>query len=172
MRTDDAHFDYVSRARPGKLRWMIATAVAIGLPTVVALAGPAGAARSTNHTFAEKVIAVSLTPDGSMSVSKVTDSVDGPGAAITTSVSSSTSYPFKGTDTNVSYFADGVQRSTDTFRIEKPDAKGISKFSGQGKCTGGTRKHKLLKCSFTESGTVDTNRGGVAKINVTGTYSG
>lgn len=86
-------------------------------------------------------------------------------------MSASTSYPYKGTDSNISYFANGVQRSTDTFTIEEPDANGISRFTGKGKCTGGTRKHKTLKCTFTETGTVDMNPGGVATLKVVGTYS-
>jgi hypothetical protein len=188
MGTEDIHFDdsrRQSQERPpsggrfvgARSRRALArdkrraAVVAIGLAIVFGLAGPAGAAKSKKHTFTENVIAASITADGSESVAKITDSVDGPGAGTSRSVSTSTSYPFKGTDTNISYFANGVQRSTDTFTIEKPDANGISKFTAKGKCTGGTRTHKSLKCTFTESGTVDTNPGGVAKIKVIGSYS-
>jgi hypothetical protein len=175
MGTEDIHFDdsrRQSQKRRTRVRSMIPAVGAIGLAIVFGLTGPAGAAKIKKHTFTENVIAASITPDGDKTVAKITDSVDGSGAGTTTSVSTSTSYPFRGTDANISYFANGVQLSTDTFTIERPDAKGISKFTANGKCTGGTRKHKSLKCTFTESGTVDTNPGGVVKIEVVGTYSG
>ena len=157
--------------KAGKRRWAASLAGAIVVVLAVVIVGTAGAAKTKKHRFTENVIAASITADGSQSVAKIEDSVDGPGAGTTRSTSASTSYPITGTDTNIAYFANGVGRSTDTFRIEKPNARGISKFSASGKCTGGTRAHKNAKCSFTESGTVDTSPGGVARIKVVGTYT-
>jgi hypothetical protein len=130
-----------------------------------------GELRTRTHKFTERAIAASITADGSQSVSKIEDSVDGPGAGTTKTSFNSTSYPLTGTDTNIAYFANGVGRSTDKFRIGKPNAKGISKYTAMGKCTGGTRAHKSAKCTFTETGTVDTKPGGVARIKVVGTYT-
>jgi hypothetical protein len=151
--------------------WVALPLGAIGLLLMVAVVGTAGAAKPKRHAFTEHVIAASITADGSQSVAKIQDSVDGPGAGTTRSSSTSTAYPLTGTDTNIAYFANGVGRSIDTFRLEKPNPKGISKFSATGRCTGGTRAHKGAKCSFTESGTVDTSPGGVARIKVVGTYT-
>ena len=153
-------------ARAKRCRW---AALPIGAPIAV-LAGTAVAATTSTRTFTESVIAAAITADGSQSVAKIQDSLDGPGAGTTTTASSSSSYPLTGTDTNIGYFANGVQRSTDTFKIEKPNAKGISRYTARGKCTGGTRSHASVRCSFTASGTVDTNPGGVARIKVVGTY--
>src|SRR5262249_43732245 len=128
-------------------------------------------AGTKEHGFTENVIAVAINKDGSQSVAKIQDSVDGPGAGTTTTASSSTSFPITGTDTSIGYFADGVQRSTDAFTIYKPNANGISRYTAHGKCTGGTGIHKTVRCTFTETGTVDTNPGGVARIKVVGTYT-
>jgi hypothetical protein len=149
----------------------IATSAAIGTMIAVALAGAAGAAKSTKHAFTEKVIAVSITPDGSQSLSKITDNVDGHGVGFTKTKATSSTYPITGVDDGIDYFANGIGHATDTFSLQKPNAHGIGKYTARGHCTGGTGAHKNAKCSFTVSGTVDTNPGGVARLNVVGTYT-
>src|SRR5262249_36006994 len=71
---------------------------ALGAAFIVVLVSVAGAANAGRHSFTERVIAASINADGSQSVDKIQDSLDGPGAGTTATASSSTSYPLTGTD--------------------------------------------------------------------------
>ncbi len=150
---------------------MVGVAGTIAFIIAVGLVSSAGAAKNKKRSFTETVISASITSDGSEGVSKVTDSVDGQGAGVTTTTVTGGTYPIRGSDKSTDYFANGVQRSTDAFTLTKPDANGISKITARGRCTGGTGVHRHLKCTFTFSGTVDTKPGGISKVRVTGTYT-
>jgi hypothetical protein len=81
-------------------------------------------------------------------------SLDGTGAAITHVTSSTpTKYPDIGTSVTTIYFPDGVSKQHVSFKQQAPNSNGISKFTGSGKCAGGTGIHKLERCSYTFTGT-------------------
>ena len=100
---------------------------------------------------------------------KVSDSVDGTGAAVQVFTVDVSKTPLTGSDKTTSYFANGVSRSVDTFTIGAPDANGISAINGSGHCTGGTGAHRNEKCSYTFSGTYDSKTSR-AVVKSKGTY--
>lgn len=51
------------------------------------------------------------------------------------------------------YFANGVSKSNETFKLGAANAQGISAITGSGKrISGGTSVHKNEKCSYTFTG--------------------
>ncbi len=88
---------------------------------------------------------------------KVSSSLDGTGAAITHVTSSSSTFPITGKSVTKIYFADGVSKHRDSFKQDAPNAQGISKFTGSGRCAGGTGIHKSEKCHYAFTGTYDNN---------------
>lgn len=143
----------------------------MGVVIALGLAGPAGAAKNAKtRSFSETSIGAPITINGSESVFKVTDSVDGQGAGVQTTTANGNTYPIRGADKNTTYFTDGVSRSTDTWTLARPDATGISTLTGKGECTGGTGVYKTKKCTFTFSGTVNSKTG-IFKSKVTGTFT-
>jgi hypothetical protein len=143
----------------------------MGVVIAFGLAGPAGAAKnSRTRSFSETSVGAPITSDGSESVFKVTDSVDGQGAGVQTTTANGNTYPILGADKNTTYFTDGVSRSTDTWTLAKPGANGISTITGKGECTGGTGVYKTKKCTFMFVGTVNTKTG-IFSSKVTGTFT-
>jgi hypothetical protein len=143
----------------------------MGVVIAFGLAGPAGAVKNAKkRSFSETSVGAPITSDGSESVFKVTDSVDGQGAGFQTTTVNGSTYPILGADKNTTYFADGVSRSTDTFTLAKPATNGLAAITGRGVCTGGTGVYKTKKCTFMFSGTVDTKTG-IFKSAVTGTFT-
>ncbi len=51
------------------------------------------------------------------------------------------------------YFRNGLSKQRIAFRQQAPNAHGTSKFTGSGKCAGGTGVHKQEECSYTFAGT-------------------
>ena len=137
--------------------------VAIGLP---------GASAATKKPFTQELSGAQIggTPLKSVFAYQFKDSVSGEGAGIQRTSVSGTGFPLSGTDTVVTYFAKGIQRTKDTFTLAAPDANGISAITGSGKCTTGTGIYKTQKCSYTFTGTYDTMRT-IAKVKVKGTYT-
>lgn len=101
-------------------------------------------------------------------VFKAISSRDGTGAAITRVTSASSTFPVTGTSVTRIYFADGVSKHRDSFRQSAPNAQGISKFTGSGRCAGGTGIHKREKCHYTFTGTYN-NKTDQNDLKITGT---
>jgi hypothetical protein len=91
---------------------------------------------------------------------KVVSSLDGTGAAVTRVTSATSSYPVIGTSVTTVYFPDGVSKQHVSFKQDAPNSQGISKFTGSGRCTGGSRIHKRETCQYTFTGTynIKTNQ--------------
>ena len=156
----------------GTRKHTMAIAGLVGLVVMLVLAGAVMAAKKPKkRPFTEAVITASIARDGSRSVFEVRDSVSGNGAGVVRTTFSGASYPLSGVDRSTAYFRDGVSLATDTFTIAKPNAHGISRIGGKGRCLGGTGAYRTKKCTFTFSGTADTNPGGVVKTTITGTFT-
>jgi hypothetical protein len=133
-----------------------------------ALAAPKG---PTKRPLTETLLGAQIIANGTSgeSVYKVNSSLDGTGAAIQDVTVAGTTFPLTGTDTITTYFADGVAKTKDTFKLGALDANGISAITGSGKCVGGgTGVHKREQCSYTFTGTYNTKTT-VAKVRATGT---
>ncbi len=68
------------------------------------------------------------------------------------------------------FYADGVQRTADSFTLGPPHTDGIGAISGTGRCTGGTGAHKGEKCTYTITGTDDLQTS-VTKLTFAGSYT-
>ena len=79
-------------------------------------------------------------------------------------------YPVTGNDTMKLFYADGVQRMSDTFTRGAPHTDGIGEITGKGTCTTGSGLHKGEKCTYTITGTYDLNTG-VTKLRLAGTFT-
>jgi hypothetical protein len=102
----------------------------------------------------------------------VTNPVDGTGAGIEDFSTSGTTPPLSGKGTLVDYFADGVQKLQETFKLGVPNASGIAALTGNGKCVGGTLVHKNQKCKYSFTGTENLSSFPFAfNVKVTGTYT-
>jgi hypothetical protein len=150
----------------------MAIAGLVGVVVMLAVAGAVMAATKTKpRPFTETVVTASIASDGSRSVFEVRDSVSGHGAGVVKTTFSGTSYPLSGVDRSTAYFRDGVSLATDAFTIAKPNAHGISRITGKGRCLGGTGVYRTKKCTFTFSGTADTKPGGVVTTTISGTFT-
>lgn len=150
----------------------IGAVVMTGLLIVVALSTSAVAAskKPTKHKLTESLIGAQIHANGAKSESayKVHSSLDGTGAGIQEVTVSGTTFPLAGKDTFTAYFADGVAKTKDTFKLGAIDANGVSSITGSGKCVGGTGVHKKETCKYTFTGTYNTKTT-VATVDVTGT---
>jgi hypothetical protein len=144
----------------------------IGLVVAVGFAGSGAAATKHTRAFTQTDLGAQISVQGTsfQQAYKVTDSLDGSGASVQVGKVSGTAFPLSGSDTSTAYFANGVVKTKDTFKLAAPDAKGISAITGSGKCVGGTGIHKAEKCSYTFTGTYDTKTT-VAKVKATGTVT-
>lgn len=152
-------------------RRIAAGVVLIGLVVVAGLSATAVAApkKATKHRLTETLLGAQISTKGasSESVYKVHSSLDGTGAGIQDVTVTGTSFPLSGKDTFTTYFADGVAKTKDTFKLGALDVNGISAITGSGKCAGGTGIHKKEKCKYTFTGTYNTKTT-VALVKVTG----
>jgi hypothetical protein len=131
--------------------------VLAGTLALIASAGP-GAAATGKRSFSQAILGAQISASGNHSVSvyQIHDSLNGDGATVQRVTVTGTTFPLTGTYTDKTYFANGVSKGKGTFTLAAPDANGISALTGSGKCTGGTRRHRSERCTYTFSGTYDT----------------
>jgi hypothetical protein len=136
----------------------VAAVVATALVSLtVAVSGDAAGGKPrayTSHFVGAQISGGGLT---AVAAYKVTDSLNGPGAAVQVSKVTSTALPLSGTDTGTVYYGNGTVKARDIFTLGAPDANGISAIAGKGTCTSGTGKYRGQKCTYTFAGTYDTN---------------
>jgi hypothetical protein len=132
-----------------------------------ALAAPKGPAK---HAATATILGAVISEEGTSfeSVHKVTSSVDGTGAGIEDGSITGTTPTLSGNGTITDYFADGVLKAKETFRLGAPNASGIAAITGSGKCVGGTRVHRNQKCTYTFTGTENVKTL-IIKVKITGT---
>jgi hypothetical protein len=146
-----------------------AVAAVIGLVAAIGVTGSAVAAKKVAFSQTNLGAQISLKGTSFQAAYKVTSSVDASGAAVQVGKVSGTAFPLSGSDTTTAYFADGVSKTKNTFRLGAPNAKGISSLTGSGKCVaGGTGVHKKEKCSYTFKGTYNTKTT-ITEVKGTGT---
>jgi hypothetical protein len=145
---------------------MIGLVIVTGF-SAYAVAAPKG---PTKRAFTQTDLGAQISAKGNsfVSVYKVVSSLDGTGASIQDGSVTGTAFPLSGTDTTTTYFANGVGKSKDKYKLGALNAKGISTITGSGKCVGGTGVHKKEKCTYTFTGTYNTKTT-VANVKVTGT---
>jgi hypothetical protein len=147
---------------------MIGLVIVAGF-SAYALAAPKG---PTKHAFTETITGAQISMTG-LSIEgafKVTNSLDGTGAGIQDGSITGTTFPLSGKSSTTDYFADGVQKLKETFKLDGPGANGNSILTGTGKCVGGTGVHKNQKCTYTFTGTRNSTTT-VYTVKVTGTYT-
>jgi hypothetical protein len=153
-------------------RGLIAALGLIGLAVGPGLLASAMAASKTprKRAFSEINVGAMISMSGLRfeSVYRVKRSPDGGGAAIQDGTVAGTTFPLNGRDAVTTYFADGVRRTEDSFTLSPPHTDGTGTITGSGKCVGGTGIHKAEKCTYTITGTYNTNTT-VVKIEITGT---
>ena len=66
---------------------------------------------------------------------------------------STNTFPDIGASSVTIYYRDGVSKQLISWKQLAPNSSGISKFTGHGKCAGGTGIHKKEKCNYTFTGT-------------------
>jgi hypothetical protein len=96
------------------------------------------------------------------------DSYGGAGAGAQTITINATGTA--GTDSEITYYANGSARSNGTYTLGMPDANGIAALTGAGHDTGGTGKFKGVKSTYTYTGTLNTKTG-VFTAKLTGIYT-
>ena len=152
-------------------RALVGAVGTIGLVIVTGLSAYAVAAPNgpPKRAFTETLTGAQISAKGTSfeSVYKVTSSLDGTGAGIQDGSVAGTAFPLSGKDAFTNYFADGVAKTKDTFKLGALDASGISKITGRGKCVGGTGVHKTEKCTYTFTGTYNSKTT-VSTVKVTG----
>lgn len=151
----------------------IRLAAVLGLTAGVGFAGSAAGAKQHTRSFTQTDLGATISTKGAViqSVYKVKDSLFGSGASVQISTVTDSVFPLRGKDTVTTYFASGVLRTKDTYKLAALDAQGISAITGSGTCIGGTGIHKLEKCSYRITGTYDSKTT-IAKVKITGTETG
>ncbi|HEX5192648.1 MAG TPA: hypothetical protein VFW09_07580 [Solirubrobacteraceae bacterium] len=141
----------------------------VGLAAALALPSVAVGAPTTRH-FTEVEAGARLSTHGKRyeDVYKIKRSPDGVGTVIRDSVLSGNTFPASGTAQAISYFKDGRLRSTESFTLGIPRADGVGTITGSGKCTRGSKAHRLETCNYKFSGTYDL-RTGITQITLKGT---
>jgi hypothetical protein len=154
-------------------------AAIIGVAATVAVsAGVSGAAAAAagkprhKRSFTAVAVGAQISANGNRfeTVYRVIRSPDGGGAGMQDGVLLGSTYPVTGNDTMKLFYADGVQRMSDTFTREAPRTDSIGEVSGKGTCTTGSGLHQAEKCTYTITGTYDLNTG-VTKLRFAGTFT-
>ncbi len=147
----------------------VAAAAAVGLG--VSGVAAAGQARHKRR-FTAVAVGAQISANGNRfeTVYRVIRSPDGGGAGMQDGVLLGSTYPVTGNDTMKLFYADGVQRTSDTFTREAPLTDGIGEISGKGTCTTGSGLHKGENCTYTITGTYDLNTG-VTKLRFAGMFT-
>ena len=142
---------------------------AIGFAAALMLPAAAAAAPTSKH-FTEVESGARLSTHGNRyeDVYKIKRSSEGVGTVIRDSVLSGDTFPASGTAQAISYFKDGRLRSTESFTLGVPRANGVGTISGTGKCTRGSKAHRLETCNYKFAGTYDL-RTGITQITLKGT---
>jgi hypothetical protein len=146
----------------------VTAAVGVGGSAVASAAGKAPHKRS----FTAVAVGAQISANGNRfeTVYRVIRSPDGGGAGMQDGVLLGSTYPVTGNDTMTLFYADGVQRMSDTFTRGAPRTDGIGDITGKGTCTTGSGLHKGEKCTYTITGTYDLNTG-VTKLRFAGTFT-
>ena len=141
----------------------------IGLAAALALPSVAVAAPTSRH-FTEVESGARLSTHGNRyeDVYKIKRGPDGVGAVIRDSVLSGGTLPASGTTQAVRYFQDGRLRSTESFTLGVPRANGVGTITGTGKCTKGSKAHRLETCNYKLAGTYNL-RTGITHVTLKGT---
>jgi hypothetical protein len=141
--------------------------VAVAILSAYAVAAPKA---PTPRTFTQTDLGAQISARGKsfVAVYRVVSSLDGTGASIQRGSVTGTTFPLSGTDTTTTYFANGVGKSKDQYKLSAVNAQGISTITGSGKCVSGTGVHKTEKCKYTFAGTYNPKTT-VAHVKVTGT---
>jgi hypothetical protein len=138
------------------------------------VSGAAAAAGKPRHkrSFTAVAVGAQISAIGNRfeTVYRVIRSPDGGGAGRQDGVLLGSTYPVTGNDMMTLFYADGVQRTSDTFTRAAPRTDGIGEISGKGTCTTGSGLHKGEKCTYTITGTYDLNTG-VTKLRFAGTFT-
>lgn len=101
---------------------------------------------------------------------RVKRSPDGGGAGLQDGVLMGTTYPAVVHDTTKTFYADGVQRTSETYTMASPHTNGVGTITGQGKCTTGSGVHKGETCTYGMTGTYDLQTG-VVHLRFAGTLT-
>ena len=146
----------------------VTAVAALGVSGVAAAAGKAPHKRS----FTAVAVGAQISASGNRfeTVYRVIRSPDGGGAGIQDGVLLGSTYPVTGNDAMKVFYADGVQRMSDTFTRSAPHTDGIGAITGKGTCTTGSGIHDGEKCTYTITGTYDLNTG-VTKLRFAGTFT-
>jgi hypothetical protein len=150
-------------------RALLLSLATLGSAAALALPAAASAAPTTKH-FTEVESGTRLSTNGNRyeDVYKVKTSPDGLGTVIRDSVLSGNTFPASGTDSAITYFADGRLQATESFTLGVPHVDGLGTITGTGKCTKGSDVHRLETCSYKFSGTYDMLTG-ITQLKLTGT---
>jgi hypothetical protein len=152
---------------------LAAAAATIGM-TVATGGGGASAATKAPVKKSFSTIAVgamiSTAGDRFENVYRIKRSPDGPGAGIQDGVLLGTTYPVAGHDAIKTFYANGMQRTVDTFSLGAPHTDGVGAVTGNGKCAGGTGVHQKETCTYAITGSYDLQTG-VTKLRFAGTFT-
>ena len=147
----------------------MAIAGLVGLVVMFGLAGAVEAAKKPKRRpFTETVVTASILSHGSRSVFEVSDSVSGHGAGVVRTTFSGSSSPALRRRSEHSVFPRRSLARNGQLHDREPNAHRISRITGKGRCLGGTGVYRTKRCTFTFSGTADTNPGGVVKSTIRG----
>jgi hypothetical protein len=153
---------------------VIAAVATIGMAVAPVVCGGASAATKAPHKRSFSTIAVgaliSTAGNRFENVYRIKRSPDGPGAAIQDGVLLGTTYPAAGHDAVKTFYANGMQRTVDTFSFGPPHTDGIGAVTGSGKCAGGTGVHQKETCTYTILGTYDLQTG-ITSLRFAGTFT-
>ena len=146
----------------------------VSLSTVgcaAALAAPAAAtAAPTTRHFTEVESGTRLSTHGNRyeDVYKIKSSPDGLGTVIRDAVLTGDTFPASGTNQAISYYENGRLRATESYTLGIPHVNGVAPISGTGKCTKGSKAHRLETCRYKFAGTYDL-RTRITQITLRGT---
>ncbi len=129
------------------MTWATAVLASIGISADASAAHT----RSSSQRLKINVYSASLST-GEYAL-KAVSSLDGAGAGISRVTASTNTFPDIGASSVTIYYRDGVSKQLISWKQLAPNSSGISKFTGHGKCAGGTGIHKKEKCNYTFTGT-------------------
>jgi hypothetical protein len=141
----------------------------IGFAAAV-LVPAASQAAPTTKKFTEVESGTRLSTHGNRfeDVYKIKKSPSGLGTVIRDAALTGDTFPASGTDQAISYFSDGRLRATESFTLGVPHVDGVGTITGTGKCTRGSKAHRLETCNYKFAGTYDL-RTGITQITLKGT---
>jgi hypothetical protein len=149
---------------------LIAAAAAVVLGSAPAAQAAGGGVH--NKAFSTVAVGAMISSSGDRfeNVYRIKRSPDGPGAGFQDGVLLGTTYPVGGHDVVKTFYANGMQRTVNTFTLGAPHTDGIGAVVGKGKCAGGTGVHQKETCTYSITGTYDLATG-VTMLRYAGTFS-